>query len=345
MKGEVIQGDCLDVLRGMPAATFDAVVTDPPAGIAFMGREWDGDRGGRAAWVGWLAEVLAECRRVAKPGARLLCWSIPRTSHWTGTAVEDAGWVIEDVVAHLFGTGFPKGKSKLKPAREDWWLARNPSKGVPPLNVDACRVPTEENPSGNRRQYANASETGTLDGDRWVDRRRPETFQAERPGEAAGRWPANVTHDGSPEVLEAFAEFGERKGSPESWRDNGGQKNRVAMNCADDGSLATPRDCVGYGGSGTAARFFYCPKASKADRGEGNDHPTVKSTALMRYLCRLITPAGGVVLDPFAGSGSTGKAAALEGFGFVGIEREPEYVEIARRRISEALAAPPEAAA
>jgi site-specific DNA-methyltransferase (adenine-specific) len=88
---------------------------------------------------------------------------------------------------------------------------------------------------------------------------------------------------------------------------------------------------------GSAARFFYCAKASKADRSADNRHPTVKPTALMRYLCRLVTPPGGVVLDPFTGSGSTGKAAVSEGFDFVGIEREAEYVEIARARIAAAV--------
>ena len=98
---------------------------------------------------------------------------------------------------------------------------------------------------------------------------------------------------------------------------------------------------------GSAARFFYCAKASKRDRDEGLDgsrnvHPTVKPTDLMRYLCRLVTPPGGVVLDPFMGSGSTGKAAMLEGFRFIGVEREPEYIEIARARIEAALQEPKE---
>jgi DNA modification methylase len=87
--------------------------------------------------------------------------------------------------------------------------------------------------------------------------------------------------------------------------------------------------------SGSAARFFYCAKASKADRSEGNTHPTVKPTDLMRYLCRLVTPPGGIVLDPFMGSGSTGKAAMLDGFRFIGIEREAEYLEIAKQRMQE----------
>ena len=97
-----------------------------------------------------------------------------------------------------------------------------------------------------------------------------------------------------------------------------------------------PMDDMRYGDTGSAARFFYCAKASKSDRGESNGHPTVKPTELMRYLVRLVTQPGGTVLDPFTGSGSTGKAAVLEGFEFIGIEREAEYVAIAEARIAEA---------
>lgn len=104
----IICGDCLDVLKTLPDCSVDTVVTDPPAGISFMGKDWDGDKGGRKEWIAWLAEVLAECYRVAKPGASLVCWAIPRTSHWTGTAIEEAGWYPVDVITHHFGTGFPK---------------------------------------------------------------------------------------------------------------------------------------------------------------------------------------------------------------------------------------------
>lgn len=169
----LILGDCLDVLRGMADASVDAVVTDPPAGIKFMGKQWDTpgsfverqpDRtvvfdkvagnhnpsnpfdkartavSERAKFVAFLTPRLAECLRVAKPGARMLCWAIPRTSHWTGTAIEDAGWIIEDRVSHFFGTGFPKHKSKLKPACEDWWMAWKPDRKATPLNIDATRI-------------------------------------------------------------------------------------------------------------------------------------------------------------------------------------------------------------
>jgi site-specific DNA-methyltransferase (adenine-specific) len=173
-----------------------------------------------------------------------------------------------------------------------------------------------------------------------------------------GRWPANLIHDGSDEVMEAFAAFGEKKtGGP------GVTKRNDNSPVYSGPASSADRETVGYADTGTAARFFYCAKASKADRDAGlegmpkqyaardngfsdklsdtkepraNTHPTVKPTALMRYLCRLITPPGGTILDPFMGSGSTGRGALLEGFSFVGIEMSPDYIAIAEKRIADA---------
>lgn len=108
MRAELKLGDCLERLRELPDASLDSLVTDPPAGIAFMGKEWDKDKGGRDSWVAWMTNVMRECLRVLKPGAHGLVWALPRTSHWTATALENAGFEIRDVVTHLFGTGFPK---------------------------------------------------------------------------------------------------------------------------------------------------------------------------------------------------------------------------------------------
>jgi len=147
---------------------------------------------------------------------------------------------------------------------------------------------------------------------------------------ASGRWPANLIHDGSEEVEAAFAAFGKRR----SAGIYGNERN------ASEGALFGKRTGgATFNDTGTASRFFYCAKASKADRddglnGERSTHPTVKPTALMRYLCRLVTPPGGTVLDPFTGSGSTGRGAVLEGFNFIGAELSPEYADIARRRIA-----------
>jgi site-specific DNA-methyltransferase (adenine-specific) len=148
--------------------------------------------------------------------------------------------------------------------------------------------------------------------------------------EASGRFPANFIHDNSEEVLALF---------PDS--DGSGSARTLNRGQRDDGwGMADEPGLLRDAGSGSAARFFYCAKASRDDRDEGlptdqhSSHPTVKPTDLMRYLCRLITPPNGIVLDPFMGSGSTGKAAMAEGFRFIGIEREAEYIEIARARIS-----------
>jgi site-specific DNA-methyltransferase (adenine-specific) len=138
-----------------------------------------------------------------------------------------------------------------------------------------------------------------------------------------GRWPANLIHDGSEEVVGMFPVV--KAGV--AVRHRSGGKTFGGEN------VKPPMDDLGYGDSGSAARFFYCAKASRNDRGEACSHPTVKPTNLMRYLCRLVTPPSGTVLDPFMGSGSTGKAALLQGFGFIGIELSAEYVEMARRRI------------
>jgi site-specific DNA-methyltransferase (adenine-specific) len=321
MAPRILHGDCLEHLHALAAegVQVDSIVTDPPAGIGFMGRAWDSDRGGRDAWIAWMGERAAACLAVVPPGAHALVWALPRTSHWTATAWEDAGWEVRDRVAHLFGTGFPKGKAQLKPACEDWWLLRRPGKGA--LNIDACRIGITESlpnytPSksglGRRGIYgASTREQGANSPTRYDDR---------------GRWPAHVTHDGSPEVMEAFAAFGERK--------TGGLAGIDRASMGYHGGSAG-RGMVGkaFGDTGTAARFFYSAKASKADRA-GSTHPTCKNVALLRWLARLITPPGGTILDPFAGSGSLGTAAEAEGFGTVLIEAEAEYVADIRRRLA-----------
>jgi site-specific DNA-methyltransferase (adenine-specific) len=248
----------------------------------------------------------------------------------------------------------------LKPAFEPIILARKPlpttvaanvlAHGTGGLNIDGCRVGTE----GGTRRDGKASQPNDAG---WENMRGHGIAELN-----AGRWPANFIHDGSEEVLALFPETtsGSLTGQPRT-------ENKIYGSAAN--TLGTPR--FHEGDSGSAARFFYCAKASKKDRDEGLDafnskasssmsgrrnpenaewdtgndvtsrfvtkrknvHPTVKPTDLMRYLCRLITPPGGVILDPFMGSGSTGKAAILEGFRFIGIEKEAEYLEIAKARI------------
>jgi site-specific DNA-methyltransferase (adenine-specific) len=288
---------------------------------------------------------------------------VPITAPATDAARQWSGW----------GTA-------LKPAWEPIIVARKPlvgtvaenvlTHGTGALNVDGCRVSSNDEIAA---VTGKATLCGTRDGyDRpWkhdpaaLAARQERANVAIEKANTLGRWPANLIHDGSEEVLGLFPE--QQSGANPSRR--GSQKFRNSF-----GEFQGNEECVSHRGadSGSAARFFYCAKASKADRDEGceglgererggnrpgskdntgkfpdhdhrvlggNHHPTVKPTALMRYLCRLVTPPGGLVLDPFTGSGSTGKAAVCEGFDFVGIEREAEYVEIARARIAAAVLA------
>jgi hypothetical protein len=358
-------GDCLEVLKSLPDCSVDSVVTDPPAGINFMGREWDQAKFGRDRWIDWLEERMRECFRVLKPGGHALVWALPRTSHWTATACEDAGFEIRDRVAHIFGTGFPKnmdvskaidkaagakreviGKGKgrtgeaaqpnggslhsddsyqwpgdfditapatpeaaqwegwgtaLKPACEDWWLCRKPLEGTVAANV---------------LKYG----TGGLN----IDACRVPTSDTYAYPNGAG---GNGFHGGVGREAD-----GSRTDTPEM-----SPLGRFPAHLIHDGSDEAIQ------GMQEASRYFYCPKASKKDRNEGgiaNKHPTVKNTELMRYLCLLITPPGGTVLDPFAGSFSTGKAAVKEGFKFIGIEAEREYFDIGVERLRHEVGKP-----
>jgi DNA modification methylase len=354
-------GDCLDMLPTLPEA--DAIVTDPPSGIGFMGAEWDSDKGGREAWVAWLAARLRAAR--LRPGGYALVWALPRTSHWTACAIEDAGFVIQDRLAHIFGSGFPKHKSHLKPAVEDWWLAYNPG-GARALNVEACRVEgIAEKPGGRIRATRHYSGSEVATGYALVDAPDPNP---------AGRWPPHLLLTHSEACDAACApdcpvqilgeQSGERPTGP-------GGITKYVESIHGPRGLGSRKDrtTIGYADTGTAARFFpqfrYAAKASRKEREQGlegfdlhtsrewrtgnappnvthrvpdkqarNTHPTVKNLALMRWLVRLVTPAGGLVLDPFAGSGSTGCAAVLEGMRFQGVEMDPTYAEIARARIA-----------
>ena len=253
----------------------------------------------------------------------------------------------------------------LKPAWEPIIVARKPlegtvaanvlAHGVGALNIDGCRVVTSDSLNGGA--YADA---GTVRDDGW-GMQRGGAGEYKQP---TGRWPANLIHDGSDEVVGLF---------PDTGKSTGGRIGKKSMgNVTNVPAGQYEKGDPGFGDSGSAARFFYCAKASKADRDEGcdeiderkcdtgrkegnpggdnprnrgvherrNHHPTVKPTALMRYLCRLVTPPAGTVLDPFMGSGSTGKAARMDGFGFIGIEQDAEYIAIARARIAHAVQSP-----
>lgn len=329
-------GDCLEVLRTLPDNSVDAVVTDPPYGLSFMGKRWDYDVPS--------VEVWAECLRVLKPGGHLLAFAGTRTQHRMAVRIEDAGFEIRDMIAWVYGSGFPKSHNlkddwqgwgtALKPALEPITVARKPligtvaenvlTHGTGALNVDGCRVACDWQ-AERGDAWLRSGKQVTQDSWQGPNTKQAGSTCADRVS-PQGRWPANLIHDGSDEVVGLFPKTAPSKAAARG----GSNPNPMDWgNGRSDGQIVKGHNDNG----GNAARFFYCAKASKADREANKNHPTVKPTALMQYLCRLVTPPGGTVLDPFMGSGSTGKAAMLEGFQFIGIEREAEYVAIARERI------------
>lgn len=370
-KIDLHHGDCLEIMRGMPDNSVDSVVTDPPYGLSFMGKAWDKGVPSCEVWKEALRVLKPGGHLLAFAGTRtqhrmacaiedagfeirdMIAWvygsGLPK-SHNVGKAVnklQGNEWAVMPnpkakqqtaSTGNIYGyykakTHISKGTSKwegwgttLKPALEPITVARKPLAkgntvvknvlkwGTGAINVDGCRVGMRtQNEIGWSKTGRKASENRSMSGANYDSEAKDEAGQ--------GRWPANLIHNGSQEVLDLFPET------------NGG----------------------------STVRFFYCAKASKKDRDDGcegmhernnmrvngpmeseeakhatkraNHHPTVKPTDLMRYLCRLVTPPNGTVLDPFMGSGSTGKAAALEGFNFIGCELDAEYIEIAKARI------------
>jgi DNA modification methylase len=431
MNYDLRNGDCVEIMRSLPANSVDSIVTDPPYELGFMGKSWD------STGIAYSIELWTEALRVLKPGGHLLAFSGSRTYHRMACAIEDAGFEIRDQIMWVYGSGFPKSldvekainktagieykaqpasgvgfmnstdngynttlnrlvqvgrstdKAKqwagwgtaLKPAHEPIVMARKPLigtvatnviiHGTGALNIDGSRVGTngggthcdKRNNDGQCVGHDNARQS-TIG----------QTIHAKQIYIDQGRWPANFIHDGSDEVVELFPDTkgvvrqptGKTILNPETgWNNNSMSDTTVR----------------GFADSGSAARFFYCAKASKKDRNAGldefegkeigvkgnglartcatcgastlqgcecldrtyvnptraNHHPTVKPTDLMRYLVKLVTPPNGTVLDPFTGSGSTGKAAMLEGFNFIGCELDPDYVAIANARIKHAL--------
>jgi site-specific DNA-methyltransferase (adenine-specific) len=262
-------------------------------------------------------------------------------------AIEDAGFEIRDQLAWVFGSGFPKSHNlgdgwgtALKPAWEPIALCRKPLEGtnaanmakwgVGGLNIDICRIEaSDEIIETSGEKVTTACHTG-------YQRPGASMFNTGKPKERGGpaneqgRWPANLCHDGSDEVVAGFPETQSGALSAEVQRGKFGQNGVYGTANGSGEGHAYQAD------SGSAARFFYCAKATTEERGEGNNHPTVKPKALMCWLTRLVTPKGGTVLDPFMGSGSTALACDAEQFDFIGCELSADYAEIARRRLTEA---------
>ena len=405
---KILEGDCVEVMRGMDDESVDAIVTDPPYGLGFMGKAWDDLPPG--------LEWAQECLRVLKPGGHLLAFGGSRTYHRLAVAVEDAGFEIRDQIMWLYGSGFPKsldvskaidkatvgvkvvgqgraGKTALgqssswnhtnephrfditepnspdakkwsgwgtalKPAHEPIVVARKPLVGTVAenvlrfgtgaLNVDGCRIGIAEGdePAAGHPTATFGTQETESGGDGsggWIA--------------AAGRWPANLILDEAAGRL-LDEQSGERPSGSRAAGEYGGIGTGAIYGTGGDAALGAIE-----ANTGGASRFFYCAKAGKAERNAGldefpqvkggsmvgeetrpdrptnhpiraNHHPTVKPISLMAYLVRLVTPPNGTVLDPFLGSGTTGCAAALEGFDFIGIERESDYIAIAEARIA-----------
>lgn len=358
----------------MQSDFIESLITDPPAGISFMNKKWDDNKGGRDQWVAWMTEIMSECLRVLKPGAHGLVWALPRTSHWTTTACENAGFEVRDVITHLFGSGFPKSlniskaidKQKLdskqwdgwgtalKPASEHWILIRKPLSektvasnvikfGTGGINIDGCRVEYQSENDKHSSRPTHADEPGnrySLIGQTTKGHKLDHNPHQ-------GRFPANLVLSHSEHCTDEMCELDcavkaldgqtkdTRAGKPSgsfSCRPKRENTPNSQKSISDRGDLEKKQGYESGEVSG-ASRFFYCAKISTSERGEGNNHPTVKPKKLMAHMIKLITPPNGTVLDPFMGSGSTGIAASENGFNFIGIEKEREYYDIAVKRI------------
>jgi len=416
----IIQGDCLEVMKKLEDNSVDAVVTDPPYGLSFMGKKWDYDVPSQEIWE--------ECLRVLKPGGYLLSFAGTRTYHRMAVRIEDAGFEIRDMIAWVYASGFPKslniGKAvdklqgnertpyerpdfvarsnkteqrpsqvisgekgkytkgtsewegwgtALKPALEPITVARKPLSektvaenvlkwGTGGINIDGSRIGYKKDDWENRKHRWGK----TIMGGKEYESSYFATEKAKLCVNETGRFPANIIHDGSNEVVSLFPNTGGGKYQKQS------RKRKGFMLSGSEDNIQEANAPDNYGDSGSASRFFYCAKSSKSERNKGcedmpdnapayeshranyatthgietpfagagrsgkdfkNNHPTVKPIALMEYLVKLVSREGSVVLDPFAGSGSTLIACKKLGRNYIGIELESDYVKIAEARI------------
>lgn len=371
--------DCinnLDALTVMDEGCVDAIVTDPPYGLGFMGKSWDKTLPDPRTW--------SEALRVLKPGGHVLIFGAPRLYHRLACAVEDAGFEVRDVLMWMFGSGFPKSLDVSKAIDGHLGAERTQALGIRPRPDGSAPRTGCVAPSWSGRTYANGVAGG--------DANDPMLFAPATPEAAAwagwgtalkpayepillvrkpliGTVAQNVLTYGTGGInvdacrvgwaSEADKEAGRPasfakahngfegkafKKSDKSHRDPVAEQSvagRWPANVIMDEEAGAILDLD----SGGASRFFYCPKASRSEREAGleatdgqraNTHPTVKPIALMEWLVRLVTPPGGLVLDPFCGSGSTGVACARLGVRFLGMELDPDYAELARMRIAHA---------
>jgi site-specific DNA-methyltransferase (adenine-specific) len=340
-------GNNLDILPTLADNSVDSIVTDPPYELGFMGKKWD------SSGIAYSVELWRECLRVLKPGGHLLAFSGSRTYHRMVVAIEDAGFEVRDMISWISNKTFPKSHNLdgnwkgwgtgLKPTVEPIVLARKPligtvadnvlTHGTGALNIDGSRIEAEDQEELEKNWDRNQS-IAAQEGRNSMSGGLKTIELSEY--KASGRWPANVILDEySAKVLDEQSGMTVSKSSSmkAGLVEGIGAKNLSVK--------ATSYQSVrGHNDTGGASRFFFVARASKRDRNEGlensNSHPTVKPTQLMRYLVKLVTPPGGTVLDPFTGSGSTGKAAILEGFRFIGCELTEDYIPIIEGRLKHA---------
>lgn len=366
---KIIHGDCLEVMKTFPDNHFSAIVTDPPYGLKFMGKQWDHGIPDVPFWV----EIL----RVSKPGTHLLAFGGTRTYHRLTCAIEDAGWEIRDCLSWLYGSGFPKSHNRfgiegfgtaLKPAWEPIIMAMKPCDGTfkqnaekwgqAGINIDESRIPVDKQWTRDTRGQSPLT-TGEI-----FNRGCKNILKK---GSIKGRWPANLILD-----EEAAVMLDEQSGNCGGKWGKQGKFKPKSMFYVEHKDEILKESGKYIGSKGGASRFFYCAKASSRERNKGlngliprpirkesregnshdifntegsgrntdnklvnNFHPTVKPLKLMEYLIKLVMPLkDGLLLDPFVGSGTTILAAKNLGFDAIGIEKYAEYVEIANGRIS-----------
>lgn len=354
---KIINGNSLEVLDTLAENSIDAIVTDPPYELGFMGKKWD------STGIAYNVELWKKALRVLKPGGFLLAFGGSRTYHRIACAIEDAGFFIKDCIMWVYGSGFPKSmaldksiEGKLTTGSANKTQFKNLSgELVDRGNYGYAKMQNEQ---GNRPADYNLIEEKRLDKlnpttelakkySGWGTCLKPAyepIIVAQKPTE--GSITDNVIKYGVGGMNIDECRVGDESETSSYTEHNG----RFPANLIHDGSEEATKDMYSanntYEDEGSVARYFYCAKASRKDRDEGLDkfdtkniHPTVKPVFLMQYLVRLVTPKGGTILDIFNGSGSTGKAVAYENkerdanYKYIGIELDPEYCEISRARI------------
>jgi len=351
-------GDSREMLGKLPECCIDSVVTDPPYGLTFMGNKWDG------SGIEYDPDLWGAIFRVLKPGGHVLSFGGTRTYHRMAVAIEDIGFEIRDCIMWLYGQGFPKSRdiSKEIDKREGYW--RGKSEGVVSENTSMSgpnysRTPKGEPITEDAKKWAGWGTSLKPAFEPIVMARKP--ISEKTIVDNVLKWGTGAINIGDNmielngeivpiNVLKSWSGFGqEKRPDYEPTVNTDGRWPANVIMDEEAGEIL-----------GEKARFYYCPKASPSEKNFGledmpvvaagglqgrhdgslgkttmaqNIHPTVKPVDLMRYLCNLVTPKGGVVLDPFMGSGSTGIGAIMEGFEFVGVELSEEYYHIATKRI------------